>query len=215
MSASTYHHGDLREALVEAAVVAVGEDGLEALKVRDLARRVGVSHNAAYRHFADRDELVAEVAGRVMQRLVEAMQARLAAVTTTDPVLRARQRLAETGRAYVGFAVAEPGLFRLAFSSASVVAGLAPPADRDPYGLLGRVLDELVEVGFLAVDARPSAEITCWAAVHGFSVLCIDGALRESRREDRADALDRLLISIDRSYAATTATPIGPSDLHP
>lgn len=150
-----------------------------------------------------------------MRRLVESMEARLATVTTTDPVLRARRRLAETGRAYVEFAVAEPGLFGLAFSSASVVAGLAPPADRDPYGLLGRVLDELVEVGFLAVDDRPSAEITCWSGVHGFSVLSIDGALRESSPAERADALDRLLASIDRSYAATTATRIGPSDLRP
>ncbi len=213
MTTSTYHHGDLREALVDAAVAAVREDGPDSLRIRDLARRVGVSHNAAYRHFADRDGLIAEVSERVMHRLLQQMQTRLSAVSTEDPVLRARQRLAETGRAYVDFALSEPGLFRLAFSSLVVVGETLPPTDRDPYALLGHVLDDLVDVGFLAVDARPSAEITCWASVHGFSVLCIDGALRGAGEADRAAALEQMLTSIDRSYAATTGAQTAPGDL--
>jgi len=65
------------------------------------ARRVGVSLDAAYRHFADREELVAEVAGLVMEQLVEAMRARLATVRIRDRALRARRSLAKTGRGYV------------------------------------------------------------------------------------------------------------------
>jgi len=210
---STYHHGDLREALIEAAVAAVREQGPEGLVLRDLARRVQVSHNAAYRHFADRDELVIEVACRVMEALVDAMQARLQTVRTRDPVLRARRRLAATGRGYVDFAVNEPGLFRLACASMSAMLFVSPPLERDPLALLGGVLDELVSVGFLSSEARTGAEITCWSAVHGFSVLTVDGPLRGSTDGERTRALDRVLIAIDRSYAATTGASVQLIDL--
>lgn len=214
MASTPYHHGNLREALVDAAVEVVRECGQDGLAVRDLARRVGVSHNAAYRHFANRDDLVAEVAGRVMQQLVEAMERQVAAVDATEPVLRARRRLAAVGRAYVEFAVAEPGLFRLAFSSYAVVAAATPPTERDPYALLGRVLDDLVDVGFLATEARESADLTCWAAVHGLAVLTTDGALRGADEAKRSFALRQLLDTIDRSYGASTGTPTSIGDLY-
>lgn len=210
---SPYHHGDLREALIEAAVAAVREKGPDGLALRELARRVNVSHNAAYRHFADRDDLVAELAGRVMGSIVDSMQARLAKVRTRDPVLRARRRLAATGRGYVDFAVTEPGLFRLACSSLAAVSTTITRPGRDPFALLGEVLDELVDVGFLTPAARIDAEITCWSAVHGFSVLSVDGPLQGSTAKERTAALDRVLIAIDRSYAATTGTAIGVRDL--
>ncbi len=209
----SYHHGDLREALIEAAVASVRENGPDGLALRDLARRVHVSHNAAYRHFADRDDLVVEVAGRVMVSIVDSMQTRLAKVRTRDPVLRARRRLAATGRGYVDFAVTEPGLFRLACSSLSAVSSTITLRERDPLTLLGEVLDELVDVGFLAPAARVDAEITCWSAVHGFSILSTDGPLQGTTAKERTAALDRVLISIDRSYAATTGTTIGARDL--
>lgn len=210
MAASSYHHGNLREALVDAAVDAARERGADGLALRDLARRVGVSHNAAYRHFAGREELVAEVAGRAMDRLVETMQRRWSAVTTEDPVLRARRRLAEVGRSYVEFAVGEPGLFALAFSSVSAASRLEGAG---PYLLLGQALDELVEVGFLAAQARVGAEITCWSAMHGFSVLAIDGAVSGRSGSERDAALDTVLEAIDRSYGATTGAAVTGSDL--
>lgn len=210
---SSYHHGDLREALIEAAVASAREKGPDGLVLRDLARRVHVSHNAAYRHFADRDELVAEVAGRVMGTVVATMQARLAKVRTRDPVLRARRRLAATGRGYVDFAVTEPGLFRLACSALSAVSSAIALPERDPFVLLGGVLDDLVDVGFLAPDARIGAEITCWSAMHGFAVLNVDGPMQSSTANERSAALERVLVAIDRSYAATTGAVVGPRDL--
>lgn len=208
--ASGYHHGNLREALVDAAVDAARERGADGLALRDLARRVGVSHNAAYRHFANRDDLVAEVAGRVMDRLVASMQLRWAQVDTDDPVLRARRRLAEVGRSYVEFAVGEPGLFSLAFSSVAVSTDLGGAG---PYRLLGQALDELVEVGFLSAQARPGAEITCWSAMHGFSVLAVDGVVGGATDAERDAALETVLIAIDRSYGATTGASTSGADL--
>ncbi|TCJ31043.1 TetR/AcrR family transcriptional regulator [Nocardioides jejuensis] len=211
MSTASYHHGNLRQALVDEAVAVTRESGPDAIKIRDLARRVGVSHNAAYGHFANRDDLMAAVADHAYQRLVDAMHRRVAAVDTVDPVLRARRRLAQIGRAYVEFAVAEPGLFRAAFTAPSRGDTLASAAG--PYALLGSALDELVDVGFLSPAARPGAEVTCWSAVHGFSDLNIDGPLASASPDVRAATLDHVLVSIDRSYAATTGSTVSDSDI--
>lgn len=198
---------------MDAAIASVRSSGAESLALRDLARQVGVSHNAAYRHFANRDDLLAEVAGRVMGQLVESMERRLAGVQATDPVLRARRRLAETGRAYVEFALGEPGLFRLAFSVASRASTISRSG---PYLVLRRVLDDLVDVGFLSAQGRVGAEITCWSAVHGFSVLAIAGALDEGAgiEPETDEELARVLAAIDRSYAATTGSVVEAADLH-
>lgn len=212
---SAYHHGHLREALVAEAISAVRTEGPDGLALRELARRVGVSHNAAYRHFAQRSDLVAEVAAHAMRALVEAMRERLEEVDGVEPVLRARRRLAGIGRAYVEFAVAEPGLFRVAFTH---VAGSSARdlVEVSPYAQLGDALDGLVDVGFLSAQERVGAEITCWSAVHGFAVLTLDGPratatdgapeLGDGARRD----LDRLLVAIDRSYAATTGSDADP-----
>jgi AcrR family transcriptional regulator len=213
VASDSYHHGNLRTSLLEAAVATVAERGPQALVLRDLARQVGVSHNAAYRHFADRDELVTEVAAIAMERLVATLHERLERVSTDDPVLRARQRLAEIGRGYVEFAVAETGLFRLAFASTATVATAGTSASRDPLALLATCLDELVAVGFLSPEARVDAEATCWSGVHGFSMLHIDGALSSADDAERDAALDGLLVAIDRSYGASTGTPTEPGDI--
>lgn len=210
MTSSSYHHGNLREALVDAAVAAARVRQGDDLSLRELARRIGVSHNAAYRHFGSRDELMTEVAGRVMSELSETITRRCDAVRTTDPVLRARRRLAAVGRAYVEFALTEPGLFSLAFSSLTSVIDMALSG---PYQMLADVLDEQVTVGFLSPEARVGAEVTCWSAVHGFSVLAIDGASRGMTEAERDAALETVLATIDRSYAASTGAAVDAADL--
>lgn len=217
MTASTYHHGNLREALVGAAVEAARRSGPDGVALRELARTVGVSHSAAYRHFAHRDELVAEVAARAMDELVAAMQERLDVVDGVggaDPVLRARRRLVAIGEGYVAFALAEPGLFRSAFAAAGpvLVAGTEAVATADPYGLLTAALDDLHAVGYLSSEARDGAEMTCWSAVHGFSLLHLEGPLVGEAAAAREVALQQVLATIDRSYAASSGTPIGPDD---
>lgn len=209
VSTPSYHHGNLREALVEAAVEAARERGTEGLAVRELARRVGVSHNAAYRHFADRDALVEEVAARGLAALVTAMERRLEGLAAYDDIPRARRTLAGCGRGYVDFAVDQPGLFRVLFTAYPEPPGEkagGPVDDHDPFGMLNAALDDLVTVGFLAPHARLGAEITCWSAVHGFSVLHTEGPLRELPAADREVALGQMMVAIDRGYGATTGT---------
>ncbi len=211
MTTASYHHGNLRQALVDEAVKITRDAGPSAIAIRDLARRVGVSHNAAYGHFANRDELVAAVADHAYRLLVDAMQRRLGSVEANEPVLRARRRLAEIGRAYVDFAISEPGLFRAAFTGP--IREDTPASLTEPYLLLGKVLDELVDVGFLSPNARPGAEMTCWSAVHGFSALCIDGPLSATDHHTQRDNLDHILVAIDRSYAASTGTTANHRDI--
>ncbi|WP_299058294.1 TetR/AcrR family transcriptional regulator [uncultured Nocardioides sp.] len=216
MTTAPYHHGNLRAALVEAAVAAARESGPDGLVVRHLARRVGVSHNAAYRHFSDRDALVAEVAEVGMGELTTAMRRRTDRVPPgADPegeVLAARARLSECGRGYVDFALAEPGLFRVLFAAYPSPPSLGTDGTKDPddpFVVLNALLDDLVRVGHLAPEARPGAEITCWSAVHGFAVLHSEGPLRELDEATRSAALDVVLETIDRSYGATTGAGRG------
>jgi AcrR family transcriptional regulator len=194
-----YHHGNLRETLVEAGVELARSGGPDAVVLRAVSRQAGVSHNAAYRHFADHDELLTAVAARCMAQLAHLMAERNRAVRVRDPVQRAVARLEAIGRAYVEFAVSEPGWFRTAFAGhpAGLAEQVAVP-DGDPYALLSARLDELVEVGALPPDRRPGAEQAAWSMVHGLSNLLLDGPLRDLTPDEREDATRTALTVVRR-----------------
>lgn len=200
---TTYHHGNLRAALVEAATELARTKGPDGVVLREVARRTEVSHNAAYRHFADREALLAAVAGVGMDRLEAAMRRQLARVRSTDPREAARLRLRAVGRGYVEFALAEPGLFETAFAGGAPDAGYAddPDASIGPYGLLSQVLDEAVEAGSVSPEQRPGAEVVCWSAVHGFAELHLHGPLRVVPARERDEALERMLDRLDQGLA--------------
>src|SRR3954469_5833254 len=111
MAKGGYHHGDLRAALVEAASQAVDAGGPEAVSLRDLAKALGVSTAAPYRHFADRRALLSEVAARGFVHLTRDYLRVTAA--NPDPIKGQR----EMARLYLGLAFGQPGLFRLMFDS--------------------------------------------------------------------------------------------------
>ncbi len=117
-SRRAYHHGNLRPVLVDTAVELARSTGPDGVVLREVARRAGVSHNAAYRHFSDRAALLAEVSDRAYADLERAMLDRIATASpATTRTERAFARLRETGRAYVDFAIREPGLFTTAFTA--------------------------------------------------------------------------------------------------
>jgi AcrR family transcriptional regulator len=200
---STYHHGNLRAALIVTAVDLARARGPEGVVLREVARQTGVSHSAAYRHFAAREELLGTVASVAMTQLEEAMESRMAAVAASSRELRARRRLGEVGRAYLQFALAEPGLFEVAFAAQNARSDLpAGPPTTGPYGVLGRVLDELVDVGAVTAQRRQGADVACWAAVHGFAVLHLHGPLRGTPAEVRETTLGVLLNTIEQGLTA-------------
>lgn len=189
---SGYHHGNLRAALIEAAVDIARESGPEGVALREVARRTGVSHNAAYRHFADRDDLLGEVASVALQALADAMTRRIRRVRGEDPQVRVWKKLQAVGRAYVEYALTERGLFAAAF-----VRGAHPgPRRAGPFEILGAVLDECVAVGGLSEERRFGADQTCWSAVHGFAMLHLNGPLASTSKRARAQLLDIVLAQV-------------------
>ncbi|MFE5328162.1 TetR/AcrR family transcriptional regulator [Embleya sp. NPDC056575] len=187
-SRSTYRHGDLRRALIEAALELARAGGPDAVVLRETTRRVGVAPNAAYRHFADRQALLAAVAQAAMARLAVTMETEIDAAGAhlaqdADRLSAARTRFRAVGQGYVAFAQAEPGLFRIAFTFHSDMARAedgtaAGTAGRTPFQILGDALDELVDAGALDETRRPGAEFLAWSAVHGLAALLVDGPLR-------------------------------------
>lgn len=202
-----YHHGDLRNALVDAAVAAARVNGPEAVVVRDMARQVGVSHNAAYRHFASREDLLTAVAEVGLGDLAAAMRQELdASPRRRDPADRARQRLRAIGRAYVSYAIAEPGLFRSIWAAAHYPSvpvtaesldDIADAERSDPYLILNAVLDQLVETGAIPASHRLYSETVAWSAVHGLSMLIINGPLAAMPPAEIDRVLNRLCDVVD------------------
>ncbi len=191
---ASYHHGDLPNALADAATDMARAGGPDAVVLRAAARAAGVSAAAAYRHFADHDELLAVVRRRALDALEAAMRQSLDSVTPLpDPAQESVQRLRALGLAYIRFALTDPGLFRTAFRrpNKSRPDTAHPIAANGPYALLSGVLDELVEHGVLDPGRRAGAEIPAWASVHGLATLLLDGPLALISAEERAEAIER------------------------
>jgi AcrR family transcriptional regulator len=165
-SKATYHHGDLRAALVRAALELLEESGESALSLRAVARRAGVSPAAPYRHYADREALVSAVAAVGYRELAE----RLAAA---HPSPSTPEQLTSVAVAYVQFALEQPALFRIMFGE---------PCDRDnderiaATATVTQYLREIVGRVFPESDAEAMATAT-WALVHGLAFLHMDGKL--------------------------------------
>ncbi|MHA7986454.1 TetR/AcrR family transcriptional regulator [Rathayibacter sp. CAU 1779] len=181
-----YHHGDLRRALIDAGLDATRQGGPDALALRDVTRRVGVSANAAYRHFADREALLDAVAAEIFERVADRMAAALPA-RTTSRADAALEQLRAVGLGYIGFARREPGWFQVVFFGGRTGEALASPPPA-PYRALTDALDALVAAGLLSADRRGSAPWICWSAVHGFAELIIHGPLR-AVADDEVDLL--------------------------
>ena len=195
-SKAPYHHGDLRNALIGAGLELIEEVGSEAFSLREVARGVGVSANAAYRHFEDKGALLTAIAVRGFEQLASQMQGAMRQAHPKGAVKsRAVARFNAAARAYVDLARAQPQLYALMFGSAGRACHEAEGgmAGSTPGALLGQLLDELVEEKVVPKKHREGAEVHVWAAVHGFASLAQTGPLARLTAKARAEALDRLL----------------------
>lgn len=191
-----YHHGHLRAALLDAGLELTRQGGPSALGLRDATRRVGVSPNAAYRHFADRQALLLAVSERIQADMVARMR-KIGEGSTddSDPAARALNRLRAVGLGYIEFALSEPGWFEVAFGE--IEPADVPDADSNtaqlapPLAMLADALDEMVRVGSLTPERRVGAEWPCWATVHGFALLALHGPLRALAADDLRAAAER------------------------
>ena len=186
-SKAAYHHGDLRAALVRAAMELLEESGEADLSLRAVARRAGVSAAAPYRHYADREALVSAVAAVGYRELAQQLAA-------AHPSPSTPEQLASVAIAYVQFALERPALFRIMFTE---------PCDRDnddrvaATAAVAQYVRAIVERAFPEADADALAT-AIWALVHGLAFLYLDGKLDASSQTvvaDRITAAIRALLT--------------------
>ena len=200
----TYHHGDLRQALLEAGIALARAGGPEAVVLREATRRAGVVPNAAYRHFVNRHALLQAVRAAALAALAAAMEKEVTRQRRGKQRQdAARAGLRAIGTAYLRFARTEPGLFRTAFAVPGDPETTANPAmagksGLNPFQLLGSALDELVQAGLLPVERRPGTEYLAWSAVHGLAMLVLEGPLRRLPRGQLRQIEQRLLGMVEQ-----------------
>ena len=169
----SYHHGDLRRALLDAALAIVDAEGAGALSMRAIARKAGVSHMAPYHHFADKSALVAAVAEEGFRALAQEMLNR-GATCADEP----KTALRESGIAYVVFAVTRPHLFRVMFGAELADMSDYPAlqaAASEAFGVLQGLVERSQEVGSVRQADSQGIGLTAWSLVHGLAMLIIDG----------------------------------------
>lgn len=201
---TTYRHGDLRRALLEAGIALARAGGPDAVVLREATRRAGVVPNAAYRHFASRQDLLEAVRSAALSELAKTMEAEIARVGRGKSGGEgARANLRAVGAGYLRFALTETGLFRTAFATPEFRGFAGDPARAGdsglgPFELLSAALDQMAQAGSLPAERRPGAEFLAWSAVHGFAMLVIDGPLHTVSRDNIHAIGDRVIAMVEK-----------------
>jgi len=194
--ADRYHHGDLRRALIDEALRTVQVQGVGHLTLRTIGRRLGVSRSALYRHFADKQTLLAAVGSegfRMLRRVI---------ADSWERHGRGRAGFEAMGRAYVRFAIAHPSHYRVMFGgfveSATKDQDFSSEARAAFQILVDAIVDQQDAALFRRDDPVLMARFT-WALVHGISMLAIDGQVREAGQREAVEqyAIDRLRASLE------------------
>lgn len=169
---SSYHHGNLRLALLNAAIEQIKEVGVEKLSLRGIARTVGVSQTAPYRHFKDKNQLLADVAAQAFGELYERSRSLI------DPNASALENIQVTGMAYLQYAIENPEKYRLLFGN-TIQNRRSYSAMVEAGEQSFRILIDQVERGIEAGDFIPGCSLllanTLWTQVHGAASLVLDG----------------------------------------
>jgi len=172
-SSGAYHHGNLRPALVEQGLVLLESSPQGEFSLRELARQVGVSANAAYRHFANKEALLAALAAEGFRRLQAAQMQ--AAMSTAD----LKEGFRKSGRAYVRFAQDNPALFRLMFGGllSNEPSEELSQAAHAAFGTLQAAVAQLLGIDDAEDHSVTVSAMSVWSLVHGLSHLVLDGQL--------------------------------------
>jgi AcrR family transcriptional regulator len=168
--------GDLREALLRAAITLINEQGVDTLSLRETARLAGVSHQAPYSHFADRAALLAAVAEQGFRRLHEKMS-RAAAATPDDP----EAALQAIGIAYVEFAVENPAHFRVLYAAELAERERYPELQAQSDSVHNLLISVIVDLQRRTGDKEDPGEyaLAAWSATHGLASLLINNQVRK------------------------------------
>ena len=192
-----YHHGTLRQALIDEAFQVLEKEGLESLSLRALAAGAGVSKTAPYRHFADKHELLMTLAAEGFSNLADALEDSQTE-NTREPTDAATAGVRSLFRAYLRFATARPALYKLMFSRLgfSLHSEKCRVNSERALACLVKAVEQARAKGWRADRDAGSLITSLWAEVHGLAGLIIDGLLPESFAQDpqaKEKAMEALL----------------------
>jgi AcrR family transcriptional regulator len=196
MPKKTYHHGDLKNALIQAAIEILAKEGVGGLSLRKAARLAGVSHAAPYAHFADKRALMAAVSSEGYRR-IHARVLAASAPYANDPL----RRLVEGAWAYVEFALEDPAHFRVTLSGGVAEEKDYPDltqATADSFRLVVEIVTDCQAAGLLRAAPPDLMAVSLWSAVHGLVALRLDGQISTSIL--KRYTMRRLLIQTLRQF---------------
>ncbi|MEO1251560.1 MAG: helix-turn-helix domain-containing protein [Pseudomonadota bacterium] len=183
--ASSYHHGDLRNALLKLATARIAKDGVDAVSVRALAREAGVAHRAAYQHFADKEALIAAAITAAYERLRRRLEKALKGADGPDDHEEALTRIAV---AYAAFAFAEPQMFLAMTGPRLNTSGAYPELEaalRRSWRLVTTPISEGAAAGRFIADGHLAAALY-WGGLQGVISQCVVGRIKLKASERKA-----------------------------
>ncbi len=200
-----YHHGDAREALIEAAAELIAErGGPEAFSLREAARHIGIDPAACYRHFRNRGEVLVAVGQHGFAQFAELMSQQRARAPEDDPVAG----LLALGRAYVEFGIDHPAYFKVMFGGSGKQSRdpslRLPSVERSAYEQLEREIRAWATTRGSVVDVEYVA-LMLWSAVHGVTRLVVDGALPLTKTTVESLTKDLTLSVLSRAAATNVS----------
>lgn len=195
--ANQYHHGDLRRALLEEALRTIQAEGVEHLTLRTVGDRLGVSRTALYRHFSDKQALLAVVGREGFRMLREAL------VAAREQHGGGRKGFEAMGVAYVGFAVGHPSHYRVMFGRFIESCSKDDAFAQEAQAAFQVLVDSLIEqqrTGIVRKDDPVMLARFVWSVVHGIAMLVIDGQLRGA--DERGETLNQFALDRIRDAIA-------------
>ena len=199
MTTKNYHHGDLKNALIRAGVEILARDGVEGLSLRKVAQRAGVSHNAPYSHFPDKQSLIAAISTEGFKQLYEALDAVISSYPE-DP----KRQLQEGAWAYVQFAMNNTDSFKIMFSGVLEKEKEYPAfveISHKTFELVVSVMRACQEAGLLRAAPPEVHAVVVWGQIHGVVSLMLEGQISYTVFT-RSDIREIVRFAIEQIFAA-------------
>lgn len=187
-----YHHGNLTMDAISKGTELALEKGLENLSLREIAAKCGVVPSSIYKHFEDREQMIAAISGAARKELAASMLDSIQQLEDSKP----ESRMRAAGRSYINFAQSQPGHFQIAFKRQDFEADEAN--DGSPWGILNRLSSDMKAHHSLSEGTSNLQKIFAWSAVHGLAELIASGAL--PREVDVEKVIEQTLENILDSY---------------
>jgi len=199
MKSKTYHHGDLKNALIKAGVEILAKEGIGKLSLRKVALKAGVSHTAPYSHFSDKQSLIAAISTEGFQRLSKALDS-----TIKSHPNNPKKQLIEGAQAYVKFALANKDIFKIMFSSALEKEKEYPAfveISQKTFHQVVEIVEACQEAGIIKSGEADVLAVIIWGQVHGIIALALEGQIshtileRKSLQEIVTQAIEQAIKS--------------------